>query len=221
MAHTLKDILKAKETVTSSQPIEIQETTQIFVQQEAEKVKQTMIQTWNTKLRKRAAEFWQMVRNENTTKTYENWKSNSPIIIPRKYQMQKINEEPIAQTQLREKHVVFMLQSEIELMKLRSESHEERYKNIDKEMEEMIDKKVSGQKKELLKKIWKDECMLEEIRSRERWENSNAKYTEKYETAFTKFYETRSPFICDEQFFPPQIRNQKGSQTQQQRQQQQ
>ena len=31
MAHTLKDILKAKETVTSSQPIEIQETTQIFV----------------------------------------------------------------------------------------------------------------------------------------------------------------------------------------------
>ena len=80
MAHTLKDILKAKETVTSSQPIEIQENTQIFVQQEAEKVKQTIIQTRNTKLRKRAAEFWQMVRNENTAKTYENWKNNSQKI---------------------------------------------------------------------------------------------------------------------------------------------
>ena len=133
MAHTLKDILKAKETVTRSQPIEIQETTQIFVQQEAEKVKQTMIQTWNTKLRKRAAEIWQTVRNENTAKTYEIWKNNSPIIIPRKFQMQKINEELIAQTQLREKQVMFTLQSEIELMKLRSESHEERYKNIDKD----------------------------------------------------------------------------------------
>ena len=113
---------------------------------------------------------------------------------------------------------MFTLQSEIELMKLRSESHEERYKNIDKEM---IDKKVSGQKKELLKKIWKEECTLEEIRSKERWENSNVKWTEKYETAFTKFYETRSPFIWDEQFFPPKIRNQKGDQTKQQQQQQQ
>ena len=63
---------------------------------------------------------------------------------------------------------MFTLQSESELMKLRSESHEERYNNIDKEMEEMIDRKVSGQKKELLKKLWKEECMLEEIRSRER-----------------------------------------------------
>ena len=27
-----------------------------------------MIQTWNTKPQKRAAEFWQMVRNENTAK---------------------------------------------------------------------------------------------------------------------------------------------------------
>ena len=37
-------------------------------------------------------------------------------------------------------------------MKLRSESHEEIYKNIDKEMVELIDKKVYGQKKELSKK---------------------------------------------------------------------
>lgn len=63
--------------------------------------------------------------------------------------------------------------------------------------------------------------MLEEIRSRERWENSNVKWTEKYETAFTKFYETRNPFIWDEQFFPPKIRNQKEDQTQQHQQQQQ
>ena len=45
MAQTLKDILKAKQTVTNSQLIEIQENTHIFVQQEAETLKQTMIQT--------------------------------------------------------------------------------------------------------------------------------------------------------------------------------
>ena len=70
---------------------------------------------------------------------------------------------------------MFALQSYIELMKLRSESHEERYKNIDKEMVELIDKQVSSQKKQLLKTVWKEDCMLEEIRSKERWEKQQRK----------------------------------------------
>ena len=105
MAGTLKDILKAKETTPTSQPVELQQTTQILIKQEVEKVKQTMIQTWNQKLQKRAAEFWQMIRNENTAKIYETWKNNSPPIIPRKMQKQPIKGEPEAQTKLREKQV--------------------------------------------------------------------------------------------------------------------
>ena len=125
MAGTLKHILKAKETATTSQPVELQQTTQILIEQEVEKVKQTMIQTWNQKLQKRAAEFWQMIRNENTAKIYETWKNNSPPIIPRKMQMQPIKGEPEAQTKLREKQVLQNFQTEMELMKSRAESHEE------------------------------------------------------------------------------------------------
>ena len=191
MASTLKEILRAKETTTNSQPVVIQESTQILIEHEAEKLKQTMIQTWNTKLRKRAAEFWQMIRNENTAKVYETWKNNSPSIIPRKFQMKEINEEPLTQTKLREKQAMLNFETEIELMKLRAESHQERYQKIDTEMGELINKKYSGQKQEMLRKLWRDECVSEEIRSQERWENSNVKWCEKYETAFVKFFETK------------------------------
>ena len=69
--------------------------------------------------------------------------------------MKTFNEEPLAQTQLREKQEVFALLSNIQLMKLRSESHEERYKNIEKAMVELIDKQVISQKKQHLKRYGK------------------------------------------------------------------
>ena len=207
MAGTLKYILKAKETTTTNQPLELQQTTQILIEQEVEKVKQTMIQTWNQKLQKRAAEFWQMIRNENTAKIYETWKNNSSPIIPRKMPMQPIKGEPEAQTKLREKQVLQNFQTEMELMKLRAESHEEKYKKIDSEMEEIISKKVNGQRKDHLKKLWKEECIREELRSRERWETSNIKWTDKYEAEFTKFYAEKNPFIWEEAFLPSKIRN--------------
>ena len=123
-------------------------------------------------------------------KTYETWKNNSPVIVPGKLQTSKINSEPLAQTQLREKQVMFNFQSEIELMRLRAESHEERYKIIGSEMNNILEKKLSGQRKEMTKQFWKEECVKEEIRSIEKWENSNVKLTEKYETDFLKLFAT-------------------------------
>ena len=148
-----------------------------------------------------------MLRNENTAKVYETWINNSPPIIPRKMQMKPIKGEPESQTKLREKQVIQNFQTEIELMKLRAESHEEKYKNIDSEMEELINKKVSGQRGDQVKKLWKEECVREELRSRERWETSNTKWRENYETEFTKFYADKNPFVWDDTFLPPKIRN--------------
>ena len=148
-----------------------------------------------------------MIRNENTAKIYETWKNNSPPSIPRKMQMQPIRGEPEAQTKLREKQVLQNFQTEMELMKLRAESHEEKYQKIDSEMEEIISKKVNGQRKDHLKKLWKEECIREELRLRERWETSNIKWTDKYEAEFTKFYVEKNPFKWEEAFLPPKIRN--------------
>lgn len=51
---------------------------------------------------------------------------------------------------------MFNFQSEIELMKLRAESHEERYKKIDKETEDLLEKKTkwseNGSDKETLER---------------------------------------------------------------------
>ena len=61
-----------------------------------------------------AAEYWQMIRNENTAKTYEIWQNNSLVVVQRKFQMKQIRGEPLTQTKLREKQVIFNIQSEIE-----------------------------------------------------------------------------------------------------------
>ena len=53
MAGTLKEILNAKTSQTNNQPSEIPESTQVLIEQEAEKIKQSMIQTWDTKLKKK------------------------------------------------------------------------------------------------------------------------------------------------------------------------
>ena len=58
-------------------------------------------------------------------------------------------------------------------MKLRTESHQERYQKSDTKMEEIIDKNLSGHRKELLKKQWQEDCLREEYRSQEKWQNSN------------------------------------------------
>ena len=125
-----------------------------------------------------------MMRNENTVNTSVTWKNNSHVIVPRKLQMSKINGEPLTQTQLREKQVRFTFQSEIELMRLRAESNEEHYKRIYTEIDDILVNKLSRQWKEMTKKLRKEECIKETMQSTERWENSNLKWTEKYEADF-------------------------------------
>ena len=110
-AANTQEILNAKsDAITNSQQAEIPASTQLLIEQEADKIKPSMIQTLNTKLQKRAAEYWQMVRNKNTAKSHDTWKNNSPVIIPRKLQMKKRNGEPLTQTQLRERQVIFNFQ---------------------------------------------------------------------------------------------------------------
>ena len=94
---------------------------------------------------------------------------------------------------------MFNYQSEIELMKLRADSHEERYRKIDKEMEDLLEKTLSVQRMEVTKKLWKEDCVKEEIRSKK-----------------FKFFASQNLFIYDENFLPPKIRNKSVSQQQQQ-----
>ena len=88
MSDTMKTFLKQYESTTNNQPQSLQvESTQILLEQENQKKKQSMIGKWNQNLTKRKTEIWQQTRNDNTSKIYESWKNNAPMIIPRKLQV--------------------------------------------------------------------------------------------------------------------------------------
>lgn len=166
-----------------------------------------MIEKWNQNLTKRRTEFWQQIQNDNTSKIYEAWKNNAPMIIPRKLQMQVIEGEPLTQTQRREKQVLHNFQIDIELLELRARSHEEKVHSIDQQMDEMINQKTTGQRRQLVKKLWKDECEQEERISLQRWQNPNLKWFTKYEKGFLTFFKNKTPLIKDAKFMPPKVKN--------------
>ena len=132
-----------------------EESTQIILEQESHKIKQAIIDNWNTNLTKRRTEFWQMLRQKHTSKTYEAWKNSAPMNVPRKFQMKAIEGEPLTQTQRREKQVLYNVQTDIEFLEVRIRSHEEKCHTIDEAMEELICQKAIGKRRELVKKHWK------------------------------------------------------------------
>ena len=103
--------------------------------------------------------------------------------------MKEIAGEPLIQTQRREKQVMY----NFEFLELRARSQEEKYISIDQEMLELVEKKTSGQRSELLKKLWKEDCEREERISLDRWENTNLKWFDMYEKNFLTFFNLPTP----------------------------
>ena len=75
------------ETDKQNPTISTQESSEILIEQEAEKVKMSIIEKWNITLIPRSKHLWQKVRNENLTKVCESWRKTTPIVIPKKLQM--------------------------------------------------------------------------------------------------------------------------------------
>ena len=49
---------------------------------------------WNKNLTLQKFASWNMLKNRNKTDIYENWISSTPIILPRKLQVEQISDEP-------------------------------------------------------------------------------------------------------------------------------
>ena len=138
--------------------------------------------------------FWNMLKNGNKADIYEKWSTSTPIILPRKLQVKLIPDEPEQQRRLREKMALDKFRMEIELLRLRAESNEQKFKSIDEQMEVEISKKAEGILYENTIKLWKEECENEEITSLQRWEKSDDWFSN-YETEFKKEYNTDNPFM--------------------------
>ena len=135
-----------------------------------------------------------MLKNSNKTEIYEKWITSTPIILPRKLQVKSISDEPERQRRLREKMALDKFHTEIELLKLRAESNEEKYKSVDEQMAIEISKKADGTLYENVIKLWEEECENEEIISLQRWQKSDTWFNN-YETGFRKEYNTDNPFL--------------------------
>ena len=90
LVSNVKDVLDN----INSQAARSQETDNTYLENEAAKVKQSIIQLWNRNLANRKRHFWQKLRNENLAATYEQWRNSTPIVLPRKFQIKQISNEP-------------------------------------------------------------------------------------------------------------------------------
>ncbi|MCU7858048.1 MAG: hypothetical protein KZQ79_20545 [Candidatus Thiodiazotropha sp. (ex Lucinoma borealis)] len=67
--------------------------------------------------------------------------------------MKLIPDEPESQTGRREKQVMDNFNTEIELLDLRAQAHEVKYRNIDKDIVQEIEKRTTGNRMVFLKKL--------------------------------------------------------------------
>uniref|UniRef100_A0A0L8GWS3 Uncharacterized protein n=1 Tax=Octopus bimaculoides TaxID=37653 RepID=A0A0L8GWS3_OCTBM len=99
-----------------------------------------------------------MLKNHNKAEIYDKWLNSSPIILPRKFQIKHITDEPEGQRYLREKLASEKMKTEVELLKLRAQNHEQKYTKIDDEMLFELTTHSNEQSLEHVIKLWKDEC---------------------------------------------------------------
>ena len=159
--------------------------------------KSRLSQIWNRNFTMRKFAFWNMLKNSNKADIYEKWITSTPIILPRKLQVKCIPDEPEQQRRLREKMSLDKFRMEIELLRLRAETNEQKYKSIDEQMQEEISKKAEGTLYDSTIKLWNEECQNEEMTSLQRWEKSDEWFSN-YETEFKIEYNTENPFMKKE-----------------------
>ena len=193
LVSNVKDVLDN----INSQAARSQETDNTYLENEAAKVKQSIIQLWNRNLANRKRHFWQKLRNENLAATYEQWRNSTPIVLPRKFQIKQISNEPEDQRRKRERQVLDNFRTERELLELRSQSHMQHVETIDEEMSGIIADKCSGQRRQMLLKLWTEDVKREEEISQQTWDNKNKSWLIKYEHEFQTKYQSKNPFFKD------------------------
>ena len=163
-------------------------TTNILIEEEALRLKSRISNIWAKNLQARRLAFWQSYRNRNIANKYNEWLSLEKIILPQWLQMKMIPNEPENLTRRREKHVLDNMRTEIDLLQVRHENQEEKYRGIDDKMTEEINKITTGERRNTLLKLWDEDCQRNEDISKKRWENKNAAWFAKYEETFKKIH---------------------------------
>ena len=161
---------------------------------EATRIKTGMANLWSFKLTKRKEAYWNMVENQGHRNKYQDWLERENIIVPRFLQKKEFNYEHEDQKAVRGKAVLNDFKAEIELRDLRAKQHEQRYQQLDEEMERCLKAKSGGRVASILIQMWKAETTYQETISNRRWRRS-ARWLDDYETKFLEEYRNRNPFF--------------------------
>lgn len=195
---TLVQLTNALERITAlpqATPTTTVEGSDNFMEQEARKVKSQLATAWSMHLQARRQAFWQATRNRHIADKYDEWKQGETIILPQHLQMREIRGEPEDQRRIRERQVMDSLTTEIQLLGLRSESQKANYQEHDSKIKEDIERKVTGQLRTFVLKLWEEDCQRDEEISKKRWSSRNQPWLANYEEDFKKIYLNKNPFI--------------------------
>ena len=183
--------IQENEPTTSQQP----DMANIHIEENALRIKNKLSQIWENNLRARKSLYWQALRNKNLSTTFEEWLQEDPVILPQWVQIKHIANEPSNVTQRREKQAMDNFQAEKELLLLRSESQETKYKDLDSKVISEIEKLATGQSRNMLLNMWQEDCKRNEEISKKRWQNKNHSWLNRYKENFKVTYQNKSPFI--------------------------
>lgn len=151
---------------------------------EISKQRRSISQTWNNHLNKRKQLYWHSLNSENTAIIHETWINKEKKIIPRKFLMKHIRDETEEEKNIRQNLVVEKFQAEIEMLKIRANRHQAKYRQVDQEMNDLLEKQFDENTAGELEALWIAECKKEEVKSQDRWQTKQ-QWLEKYEESFT------------------------------------
>ena len=166
-----------------------------MIEENALRIKNKISAIWENNVRSRRLLYWQSLRNKNIAMKHETWLQEDNIILPQWLQMKNIANEPENVTKRREKQVLDNFKTENELLLLRSESQETKYKDIDTKVMTEIEKQATGQSRNYLTNMRQKDCRRNEEISKKRWQNKNLIWLNKYEENFRRKYQNKNPFI--------------------------
>ena len=83
--------------------------------------------------------------------------------------MKFIKNKDTENKRIRKNSTFNQFQSEINLLKIRADSHSTKYKDVDREMLNFFENLYQGDILSKLKSLWAEECKSEETRSQQKW----------------------------------------------------
>ena len=132
--------------------------TDSYFEDEASRIKTTMSNFWSFKLHKRKDAYWNMLKNQGHEEKYQNWIEREKVIVPRFLSEKRVYKRTCRSESCESKRAVLSdFKTEIELRDLKAKQYEERYKQLDEEMERCLQTKGSERVVNTLLQIWKAE----------------------------------------------------------------